>query len=60
MRRRVLRAALGVVAAGAIVSCGGGSGGSGSSGNGSTPEPSGPISATQSADGNWLANPGFE
>jgi len=57
MRRRVLRAALGVVAAGAIVSCGGGNG---NSGNGTTPEPSGPLSATQSADGNWLANPGFE
>ncbi len=52
MKRHVLHVVLGLLAAGGIGSCGGGGG------NGATP--SGPISRTQSANGNWLANPGFE
>lgn len=48
--RRIVPAAL---ALGFVLGCGGG-------GSGATPEPSGPISSTQSADGNWLINPGFE
>ena len=50
--RILLNATPCVFALAAIVSCGGGDGPSSS--------PSGPISSTQSADGNWFANPGFE
>lgn len=52
--RILLRAALVVLPVALIGACGGGSGG----GTSATPE--GPISSTQSADGNWLANHGFE
>ena len=48
---RILAPALLMTLAGA---CGGGDDG------GKTPAPSGQITSTQSADGNWFANPGFE